>query len=77
MHFNLVCVLIGHRWHVDESSYGPAPVMECSRCHSREGISLDGPSYDPAVSTGNIHGEIVHPDVLPEDTTTPPGVPGD
>jgi hypothetical protein len=32
----LLCVLIGHRWHVDEASTEIEPVLLCSRCGARE-----------------------------------------
>jgi hypothetical protein len=28
----ILCATIGHRWHVDETSTEPEPVIRCDRC---------------------------------------------
>jgi hypothetical protein len=32
----VLCAVIGHRWHVDESSTEPDPVICCDRCGRRQ-----------------------------------------
>jgi hypothetical protein len=32
----VLCAVVGHRWHVDETSTDSEAVLRCERCHRRE-----------------------------------------
>ena len=41
---NLLCVVIGHRWHVDESETDTEIVLCCDRCGSKQ-LAPAGSAY--------------------------------
>jgi len=32
----VLCSIVGHRWHVDETSTDPEPIICCDRCGAKE-----------------------------------------
>jgi hypothetical protein len=40
----ILCAIVGHRWHVDETSADVEPVICCDRCGARE-IAPDSTAF--------------------------------
>jgi hypothetical protein len=41
----VLCAVVGHRWHVDETSTDSEAVICCGRCHRRQ-LAPNGTAFD-------------------------------
>jgi len=57
---NLLCAIIGHRWHVDESETDTEIVLCCGRCGQKQ-IAPAGSGFDNRVAAKAKRDSLIGP----------------